>query len=108
MNYPPIVEDLLRELMKNNVNYIEVYVQDDVYFYYDDNQTSFEFYKDYFKINWEGVISYLKYDAIFRVIIFEKVKTKPKSKISKISPKQNKSSDVFEDETDWTGNRIIF
>ena len=101
---PGMIKDLVDELSKDEFVSFRLASQNETYNFFKVEDSIVEFKEDYLKkINEDGDVLYLDYYEFFKIIIFnneEKTEKKEKKEVKKENP--------FNDDDDWTGNRIQF
>ncbi|MDO5823975.1 hypothetical protein [Methanobrevibacter sp.] len=99
IEYPPLIEDLVSELLKDDFVHFKILCANEVHHFNKEEDTIIKFESTYVKETRDnGDMLYIAYPDIFRVKLYRDASQYLEDK---------KKSDAF-NEVDWTGNRIIF
>ena len=97
---PPLIEDLVNELLKDDFVHFKVLCANEVHHFNKEDETVIEFQQTYLKeTRPNGDMLYIAYPDIFRVKLYRDMEQ---------YLEDEKRADAFNDDDDWTGNRIIF
>lgn len=97
---PPLIEDLVNELLKDDFVHFKVLCANEVHHFNKEDDTVIEFQQTYLKeTRPNGDMLYIAYPDIFRVKLYRDMEQ---------YLEDEKRADAFNDDDDWTGNRIIF
>lgn len=97
--YPPLIEDLVNELLKDDFVHFKILCANEVHHFSRDEDTVIKFEQTYVKETRDnGDMLYIAYPDIFRVKLYRDMSQ---------YLEDEKKADAFS-ELDWTGNRIIF
>ncbi len=97
--YPPLIEDLVNELLKDDFVHFKILCANEVHHFSKDEDTIIKFEQTYVKETRDnGDMLYIAYPDIFRVKLYRDMSQ---------YLEDEKKADAFND-FDWTGNRIIF
>ena len=99
-NYPALIADLIEELIKDDFVHFKVLSASEVHHFHKEEDTIIQFEEDYMKETRDnGDMLYLAYADIFRVKLYRDAAQ---------YIEDEKRADAFNDDDDWTGNRIQF
>lgn len=99
-SYPPLIEDLVDELLKDDFVHFKILCANEVHHFNKEDNTVIKFAQTYVKETREnGDMLYIAYPDIFRVKLYRDMSQ---------YLEDQKKADIFNDNDDWTGNRIIF
>ena len=99
-NNPPLIEDLVSELLKDDFVHFKVLCANEVHHFNKEEETIIEFQQTYLKeTRPNGDMLYIAYPDIFRVKLYRDMEQ---------YLEDERRADAFNDDDDWTGNRIIF
>ena len=99
-NNPPLIEDLVKELLKDDFVHFKVLCANEVHHFNKEEETIIEFQQTYLKeTRPNGDMLYIAYPDIFRVKLYRDMEQ---------YLEDERRADAFNDDDDWTGNRIIF
>ncbi|MBE6489991.1 MAG: hypothetical protein E7Z83_03930 [Methanobrevibacter sp.] len=99
-NNPPLIEDLVNELLKDDFVHFKVLCANEVHHFNKEEETIIEFQQTYLKeTRPNGDMLYIAYPDIFRVKLYRDMEQ---------YLEDERRADAFNDDDDWTGNRIIF
>ena len=97
---PPLIEDLVNELLKDDFVHFKVLCANEVHHFNKEDETIIEFQQTYLKeTRPNGDMLYIAYPDIFRVKLYRDMEQ---------YLEDERRADAFNDDDDWTGNRIIF
>ena len=97
IKYPDMIQDFLGEVMKNEFKFFQFSCENEVHTFYSETESTVEFKHEYLKeTDEEGEIFYLNYESISSIVL------------SKNEASEEDELDTFNDDDDWTGNRIQF
>ncbi len=97
---PPLIEDLVNELLKDDFVHFKVLCANEVHHFNKEEESIIEFQQTYLKeTRPNGDMLYIAYPDIFRVKLYRDMEQ---------YLEDEKRADAFNDDDDWTGNRIIF
>lgn len=97
---PPLIEDLVNELLKDDFVHFKVLCANEVHHFNKEEETIIEFQQTYLKeTRPNGDMLYIAYPDIFRVKLYRDMEQ---------YLEDERRADAFNDDDDWTGNRIIF
>ena len=97
---PPLIEDLVNELLKDDFVHFKVLCANEVHHFNKEDETIIEFQQTYLKeTRPNGDMLYIAYPDIFRVKLYRDMEQ---------YLEDERKADAFNDDDDWTGNRIIF
>lgn len=97
IKYPSMIQDFIDELTKNEFTYFQLSCENEVHSFYNENDSTLEFKQNFLKeTDKEGEIFYLAYESILSIVL------------SKNAEEEKDELDTFNDDDDWTGNRIQF
>ena len=97
IKYPSMIQDFIDELTKNEFTYFQLSCENEDHRFYNENDSTVEFNKDYLKeTDDEGEIFFLYYSKISSIVLSKNAKKEEDDEL-----------DSFNDD-DWTGNRIQF
>lgn len=97
IKYPSMIQDFIDELTKNEFTYFQLSCENEVHSFYNENDSTLEFKQNYLKeTDEDGEIFYLTYESILSMVL------------SKNAEEEKDELDTFNDDDDWTGNRIQF
>ena len=98
--YPLLVKDLVKELDKDDFVHFKILVGSEVHHFNVEDNSIIEFAETYLKETSEnGDMLYIPYPDIFRVKLYRDMDQ---------YLEDEKKSNAFNDDDDWTGNRIQF
>ena len=99
-NYPPLIKDLVKELLKDDFVHFKILCADEVHHFNKEDDSIIEFEETYVKETSEnGDMLYIAYPDIFRVKLYRDMEQ---------YLEDEKKFNAFNDDDDWTGNRIQF
>ena len=97
---PPLIEDLVNELLKDDFVHFKVLCANEVHHFNKEEESIIEFQQTYLKeTRPNGDMLYIAYPDIFRVKLYRDMEQ---------YLEDERKADAFNDDDDWTGNRIIF
>ena len=97
---PPLIEDLVNELLKDDFVHLKVLCANEVHHFDIEDDSIIEFQQTYVKeTRSNGDMLYIAYPDIFRIKLYRDMEQ---------YLEDEKKADAFNDDDDWTGNRIIF
>ena len=97
---PPLIEDLVNELLKDDFVHFKVLCANEVHHFNKEEESIIEFQQTYLKeTRPNGDMLYIAYPDIFRVKLYRDMEQ---------YLEDERRADAFNDDDDWTGNRIIF
>ena len=100
IKYPPLIKDLVKELLKDDYVHIKVLCGSEVHNFDKESDAIIEFKETYFKeTSANGDMLYIPYPDVFRIKLYRDM-----AKYLEDEKKFN----AFNDDDDWTGNRIQF
>ena len=98
--YPPMIDDFVKELIKNDFVHFKLLCANEVHHFNKETECIIKFEEGYIKETREnGDMLYIAYPDIFRAKLYRDMAQ---------YIEDEKKSDVFNDDDDWTGNRIQF
>ena len=98
--YPLLVKDLVKELDKDDFVHFKILVGSEIHHFNVEDNSIIEFAETYLKETSEnGDMLYIPYPDIFRVKLYRDMDQ---------YLEDEKKSNAFNDDDDWTGNRIQF
>jgi len=99
-SYPPLIKDLVKELLKDDFVHFKILCANEVHHFNKDTDCIIEFEETYMKeTSANGDMLYIAYPDIFRVKLYRDIEQ---------YIEDEKKADAFNDDDDWTGNRIQF
>lgn len=99
-DYPPMIEDLVTELLKDDFVHFKLLCANEVHHFNKDDESVIEFQGTYMKeTSANGDMLYIAYPDIFRAKLYRDVEQ---------YLEDERKADAFNDDDDWTGNRIQF
>ena len=97
---PPLIEDLVNVLLKDDFVHFKVLCANEVHHFNKEEESIIEFQQTYLKeTRPNGDMLYIAYPDIFRVKLYRDMEQ---------YLEDERKADAFNDDDDWTGNRIIF
>jgi hypothetical protein len=100
VNYPPLIEDLVEELLKDDFVHFKILCANEVHHFNKEDDSIIEFQETYMKeISANGDMLYIAYPDIFRAKLYRDIEK---------YIEDEKKFNAFNDDDDWTGNRIQF
>ena len=97
---PPLIEDLVNELLKDDFVHFKVLCANEVHHFNKEEESIIEFQQTYLKeTRPNGDMLYIAYPDIFRVKLYRDMEQ---------YLEDERKADAFNDDDDWTGNRLIF
>ena len=98
--YPLLIKDLVKELLKDDFVHFKVLCGNEVHHFNKEDDSIIEFEETYIKETSEnGDMLYIPYPDIFRVKLYRDMEQ---------YLEDEKKFNAFNDDDDWTGNRIQF
>lgn len=99
-NYPPLIKDLVKELLKDDFVHLKVLCGNEIHHFDKESGAIIEFEETYIKETSEnGDMLYIPYPDIFRIKLYRDMNQ---------YIEDQKKYDAFNDDDLWTGNRIQF
>ncbi len=99
-NYPLLIDDLVKELLKDDFVHFKILCGSEVHHFNKEDDSIIEFEETYVKETSEnGDMLYIPYPDIFRVKLYRDMDQ---------YLEDEKKFNAFNDDDDWTGNRIQF
>ena len=109
-NYPLLIDDLVKELLKDDFVHFKILCANEVHHFNKEDDSIIEFEETYVKViefeetyvketSGNGDMLYIPYPDIFRVKLYRDMEQ---------YLEDEKKFNAFNDDDDWTGNRIQF
>ena len=99
-NYPLLIDDLVKELLKDDFVHFKILCANEVHHFNKEDDSIIEFEETYVKeTSGNGDMLYIPYPDIFRVKLYRDMEQ---------YLEDEKKFNAFNDDDDWTGNRIQF
>ena len=99
-DYPAMIDDLVKELLKDDFVHFKLLCANEVHHFNKEDDSIIEFAESYMKeISANGDMLYIAYPDIFRAKLYRDMAQ---------YLEDEKKADAFNDDDDWTGNRIQF
>lgn len=99
-NYPPLIEDLVQELLKDDFVHFKILCANEVHHFDRKTECIIQFEEEYVKeTSANGDMLYIAYPDIFRAKLYRDEEQ---------YMEDAKKYDAFDDNDLWTGNRIQF
>jgi hypothetical protein len=100
VNYPPLIKDLVKELLKDDFVHFKILCANEVHHFNKKENTIISFEETYMKETRDnGDMLYIPYPDIFRVKLYRDMNQ---------YIEDQKRINAFNDDDLWTGNRIQF
>ncbi len=100
LDYPPLIGDLVKELLKDDFVHFKILCANEIHHFNKDDDSIIDFQETYMKeTSANGDMLYIAYPDIFRVKLYRDME--------QYLEYENKFN-AFNDDDDWTGNRIQF
>ena len=98
--YPPLIKDLVNELLKNDFVHFKILCANEVHHFNIEDDSIISFKETYMKeTSSNGDMLYIPYPDIFRVKLYRDLEQ---------YIEDEKKFNAFNDEDNWTGHRIQF
>ncbi|WP_405293900.1 hypothetical protein [Methanobrevibacter sp.] len=99
-NYPPLIKDLVTELLKDDFVHFKILCANEVHHFNKDDDSIISFKETYMKeTSANGDMLYIAYPDIFRAKLYRDIEQ---------YIEDEKKYNAFNDDDNWTGNRIQF
>ena len=99
-DYPPMISDLIKELLKDDFVHFKVLCANEVHHFHKEDDSIIKFEEDYLKETRDnGDMLYIDYADIYRAKLYRDAAQ---------YIEDEKKANAFNDDDDWTGNRIQF
>ncbi|MBO6122709.1 MAG: hypothetical protein J6P09_02570 [Methanobrevibacter sp.] len=100
LDYPPLIGDLVKELLKDDFVHFKILCANEIHHFNKDDDSIIDFQETYMKeTSANGDMLYIAYPDIFRVKLYRDMEQ---------YLEDEKKFNAFNDDDDWTGNRIQF
>ena len=100
LDYPPLIGDLVKELLKDDFVHFKILCANEIHHFNKDDGSIIDFQETYMKeTSANGDMLYIAFPDIFRVKLYRDMEQ---------YLEDEKKFNAFNDDDDWTGNRIQF
>ena len=100
LDYPPLIGDLVKELLKGDFVHFKILCANEIHHFNKDDDSIIDFQETYMKeTSANGDMLYIAFPDIFRVKLYRDMEQ---------YLEDEKKFNAFNDDDDWTGNRIQF